>query len=317
MFRVELLRLFCNKKIYIMLLIAIICEVIVSLPSEADVPDGFNSDIYRYYIGSLEGEFSEKKYEWIANEYNRLKELIENEKEYEDQYKNDEISGEEYRQIVKDIKSAYTRIDTVAYIVDKSDRFLESKGSPEYFYDIAINDYILNMSMDFILIIILIILIVPVYTEEYSCNTVFMVRSSGYGRKRLFGVRCAVTVVISAIVGIVFPIVEFVTRCIIYDMGNLSAEISSISSLQQIDLEMSIRIYILITFLVRCFYTIVSGLVIMMISTIVHNNIAIMSTACMVIIIPYFMDKFINADWKIFLIHNGLGVYKLITNILT
>ncbi len=316
MFRVEFLRIFGKKKIYIIILIAIICEVLMALPVENDMPEGFNEDIYRYYMDKLKGMYTPEKQEWIMSEYNRLTELTANEEEYERRYRESEINADEYRTLTKEIKSAHNRLITVEYIVNKSNEYGKCGGKPEYFYDIGVENYICNMSIDFIMIIVLIILVAPIYTEEYTCGTVYMIKSSGNGKGKLLLRRIALTLLVAGIVGTVFPIIELITKYMRYDFGNLHADISSISGLQGIKISMTIQTYIIVTIVVRCIYTMVLSVLVIAVAFAVHNDVVIMAIVSLIVAIPYFLDNIIPSSVSFWLIHNGLGAYRFITGIL-
>lgn len=309
MFKMELYKLFSKKRIFLILLTGIVLEVILSMQMKNTMFEGFNSTVYKYYMEQLEGEYTGEKQAWVEKEYNRLKDLTDNEEEYERQYRENEIGADEYRTIVNDVKSAKSRIYTMEYILEKSNYYAEADGNPSYYYDIEISDYIQNMNIDVILVVILMLMILPVFTEDYSAGTIYMVESSKYGKRRLFYCRLKITIMLSAVLGFVFPVTEFITKYIRFDLGDLTADISSLMVMGSSGIHMSVGGYLCLTLVIRIFYTVVLGMVSMWVASRIHNNIAVFAVISAIVFIPFFINQYIPVLARHLLICSGLGIY--------
>lgn len=311
MFKMELCKLFSKKRIFLILLIGIILEVILSIQMKNTMFEGFNTAVYKYYMKQLEGEYTGEKQAWVKDEYKRLKDLIDNEKEYERQYKDNKIGAEEYRTIANDVKSAKNRIYTVEYILEKSNYYAESGGNPSYYYDIEISDYIQNMNIDVILVVILMLMVLPVFTEDYSAGTVYMVESSKYGKRRLFYCRLKITIMLSVVLGFVFPVTEFITKYIRFDLGDLSADIGSLMVMGNSNMHMPVGRYLCLALVIRMFYTVVLGIISMWVANRIHNNIAAFAVISAIVFIPFFINQYMPVLARHLLICSGLGIYEV------
>ena len=307
MLKLEFYKLFCKKKILIVLLVGIAAEIFLSMQSRSVMFEGFNPKVYRYYMEELQGEYTVEKQTWIEQEYERLQNLISDEEMYEAQYKRNEIGAEAYRKVSGDIKTAKNRIRTVEYIVEKSGYYSGVDGTPEYFYDIGIKDYIENMKMDVIMLVILIIMIAPVFTEDHSCGTVPMIRSSKYGTGRLYYNRLTVVLTISAGIGFLFPVLEFVTKYVKFDLGNLNADIRSLMVMENSNLDMSIIQYLFLTMATRAFFAVVFGVFVMWVAVLSHRNIVTYVVTLGAVYIPYFLYSYMNRGMQDLMLCKGLG----------
>ena len=98
----------------------------------------------------------------------------------------------------------------------------------EYFYDTELNDYVENLGFNIIAMIVVLLIVIPMYTDDFYSGTVSMIKSSKNGRKVLFISRLKITMVISTVVYVLFVATEFVTKYLLFELGNLNACITSL-----------------------------------------------------------------------------------------
>ncbi|MDY2588610.1 MAG: hypothetical protein SOW32_00275 [Agathobacter sp.] len=137
-------------------------------------------------------------------------------------------AGDEYRSLLDDIKTAKYRIETLEYVVEKTNYFDNSENQAEYFYDTELNDYVENLGFNIIAMIVVLLIVIPMYTEDFYSGTVSMIKSSKNGRKVLFISRLKITMVISTVVYVLFAATEFVTKDLLFELGNLNACIGNL-----------------------------------------------------------------------------------------
>ncbi len=311
MLKLELYRIFGRKRTFLFLLTGLLLETVFSLRIKTVMFDGFDDDVYRYYISRLEGAYTKEKQEWIEAEYERMTERIANADEYERQYFAGEMDAEEYRRLSDEVKSAGNREKTVGYLLEKTQYYSGCKGNPEYFYDIAISDYIENMSMDFVLIFVLILLILPVFHEDYEAGTVLMVRSCAYGREKLYLYRMGAAGLVSLLTGFLFYLTEFFTKAARFDLGNLNADVKSLLNMSQSGLDLTIGEYLLLTVLIRTIYTGMAGIVIMLIANMLHSSIGAFAVSAACLFLPYFLCRYLPVWLQDLSLCSGLGAYRL------
>lgn len=306
----EFYKILSKKKLWIIFIICIILKILFSIQMETVMFDGFNSKVYRYYIDKLEGTYTTEKHEWIAEEYGRLEKLINDEDIYEEQYKKNEIDAKEFKSLSDDIKSAKNRIATVEYLLEKSEYYAGLNGQAEYFYDIEVADYLENMDVDIFLIAVMIVIITLIFTDDYYCGTVYLVKSSEYGTKKLFHMKLICTLIISVFCGVLFPCIEFLTKYKVFDLGNLNAGIQSLACMKDSNLSLSILHYIGLTIITRMFYAVIMGIIIMYIAQVSHQNIVTYVVILAFVYIPEFVYHFVDRLIQDISLCQGLGAYE-------
>lgn len=274
MIRFELKKIFVKKSVWILVGACLVLQIIFSMRINTALPEGFRDDIYRYYTQQIEGRFSTEKRDFMRSEYEQMVELLSREDEYRDQFYDGEISADEYKELSDQIKSADTRIVTVEYLCAKGDYYSILEEPVEYFYDIAVTDYVESWSPNFFVILSVIMIISVLALEDENCNTVYMVRSSRNGRKRLFRLRMILAGVLALGVSLLFYLAEYVTKLLYFDMGNLSAPLNSLMAFAGGAGEMAIGTYIVRMILISVAVSGVLGILTMLVGVLTKKNIA-------------------------------------------
>lgn len=266
MTKMEFDKFFCNRRVYLIAAIGIVLEIIIAMQMRTVMFDGYHKSVYIHYISQIEGKYSREKKEYIDGEYERQQELIENKDSYESLYKEGGMDAGEYHKISDEIKTAEFRIKTLEYLSVKSEYFDNSGRPYSYFYDVEVSDYVRFIGFDIIAVIVVLLLVIPVYTDDYYAGVGLIIRSSKNGRGRLFATRLKLAVSISVIVSIVFSAAEFLTKYIRYDLGNLNAEVGSLmiekmQGMPEFINSLSIWKYLLLFYMIRIILSILFGIV--------------------------------------------------------
>lgn len=314
MLKYEFFKVFSNKKNYIIIAICLILKIAFSMQMDIDMPEGFNAEVYRYYSEQLEGEYTKEKHDFIVSEYNRFQELLENEQVYIEEFKSDKIDAKEYKVISDDIKSAKNRLKTVEYIVQKSEYYEKQDEQVEYFFDIYHIDYVSNMNVDIFLIIVMLVLITSIYTDDHYSGTVTMIRSSQNGRKKLFINRLICNISISAFFSLLFSIIEFMVKYFKLGMSHMDASIKSLLIMENMEYNLSIGQYVLATIALRCFFAVIVGIIIMFIAEKVHTNMGTYLIVLALIFLPEFIYESLGVVIRDLTLAQGLGVYRCFNN---
>lgn len=118
------------------------------------------------------------KKEYINSEYQKFQAIIDDKQKNEIAFNNGKIDGKDYHSIINEEKKAQYRIATVKYIVEKTEYYDSLDKSAQYFYDIEISDYIENLRFNVIPIIVILLIVVPMYTDDIYAGTLAMIKSS-------------------------------------------------------------------------------------------------------------------------------------------
>lgn len=304
--RYELLKVFGNIKIMAVILGMFILSSTMAMKIDTIMFEGFSTDVYKYYMDYLEGEYTQEKHSYVFEEYSRLKEHISNSSLYDKQYKDKLISATEYRELSSAASLAKGRIKTFEYIVEKTEYYAGCENTPSYFYDIDVEDYIVNMSVNIPLLLSLILVIAVLFNEDYSANTVYMIRSSKDGKDRLLCRRLRIVVIIAIVLGAVFYVAEFLIKYFYLDLGDMHSHISSLKSMENAKFSGSIWGYLLTSIGIRMMYTVLVALLISVIAILTHKYMMTIGVALGVVYLPSVIT---DSEWTL---TAGLKAYPLI-----
>lgn len=307
MLKNELYKIFTKKSIWFVLTICIILEIFFACNMNSIMYKGYVKKIYKYYIQQLEGQYTEEKYNWIISERDRLYNLIDSQDEFEEKYSNDEIEQEEYLEKHYEIVAAKEKLPTVEYIVEKSEYFKSMGGKGTYFYDVEIADYVSNMKIDLFAVVSVIIIITLIFTDDYECELENLIKTSVNGRSRLFRTRVICALFISAVLGVMYPIIEFIVKYIKFDLGDMNASILSIYNMRNCFLDVSISNYIFLTIIVKVIYSTFLSIIVVMISSAIHKNMNIYMITLGLVFVPSFVYQNTNKYLKQFFLCHGLS----------
>ena len=267
----EAIKVFGNIKILAVIVGMFILSSVLAMSTDTIMFEGFKSDVYKYYMDYLEGEYTQEKYDYVFEEYSKMKEHISNEGLYEEQYKDKLISATEYRQLSSAASMAKGRIKTFEYIVEKTEYYSQCESIPSYFYDIDVEDYIINMSVNIPLLLSLILIICTIFNEDYASNIVYMIRSSKDGKGRLLCRRLVLVIIVAIMLSVIFYVGEFFVKYFCLDLGLLDSSIESLMNVGLVDFEGTIFEYLLLALGIGIIDTVFVALAITVISMITHG----------------------------------------------
>lgn len=311
MWKNEWYKILCKKKIWVIFLVCLVLKCIFSTQMETVMFQDYNGTVYRHYIEKVEGPYTPEKHQWLISELEKYQERVKNKTFYEEQYQTDAISAEEFSVISDEIKSAKNRIPNLNYLLEKSEYLKNLGDEAEYFYDIAVMDYVEHMDIDLFMLLVLIIVITLIFTEDYTSGTVLLVKSSANGKGKLFYCRFGCAVLCSAVCGVVFPIAEFIVKYIAFDLGNLQADVKNLMIMESCNLSMSIGQYIILTVVIRMLYAIVFGMLVMLLAQVTHQNVATYIVALGLVYLPEFLYPHLGTYGQLFSLGRGLGAYRV------
>lgn len=311
MVKYELYRIFGNKKNLIILAICLILRLVLSSKMQTVMYEGFHIKVYEYYMELLEGEYSENKAEWVENEYINMLTWIEQKELYEEQYMKNEITSNEYRELSELVKSAEYRMETFMYVLEKTRYFEGCEEDVTYFYDIEINDYLSGMKADIFHILVMILLITAIFTEDYQSNVSAVIRTSRYGREKLFRIRFLLVNLISFVVGVMFFLGEFLVKEIKFELGDFSTNIKSLLIMEKASLHCSLGTYIFITIVYRLYFSTVLAYFIMFMAQWTKKSISAYLGCLGLVFLPEFLSDFTGKTISGLSLYKNLGAYEV------
>lgn len=310
MFGLELYKTLRKKEIWAFIAIGIILEIVISSGGNLVLPKGVDLKTYKYYLEKLDGEYTDEKAQWITEERDKYQEYIDNSDTYEEQYNNNEIDSKSYQEILENIQTGKARIATLEYLVQRSmylDALSEKTSNVKYFYDLEVNDYLENMNVDIIVALLIIVIVVHVFSEDNSCGTENMVVTSKNGRRKIFINRFICVMIVSTVIGVVYPVIEMVVKQRCFDLGNLYANVRCLTSMSESGLSMNIKQYLMLTLATRFAAAILFAIIVMGITICIKNVITDYVLSIGLLYLPFLVFDSVGKNLQRILICKGFS----------
>ena len=193
------------------MLLLIAAKLVTSSQSYAAQPSFFDS-LMKYYMTTLEGEWTEEKSAYISEVRNEINDKISGWGAIEEKYRAREITYDEYVQCRTEYEDAKAKNEPFRE-VEKRDLYLrersESGLKAEFVYDTGYNR-LFFAPFDIILLILLAALLSGVFADEYSSGFCDILRSTPNGRQAVFVAKAAASLSICLFFFAAFSIIDFV-----------------------------------------------------------------------------------------------------------
>lgn len=145
----------------------------------------YSPNIYKKYLSTLEGEFTEEKYSVIKARYDEITEIIASHDEIVSAYQNGELSAGTFDEHSFSYAKATSEQKTVEYLKRKGDYFKTIGGECVYFYDTEWSDFLKNNGFNFIVALAVIFITIPIFCSEFQSNARSMLFTSLKGTTNL------------------------------------------------------------------------------------------------------------------------------------
>lgn len=313
LFKLEVRKNLCSKKIYIVFLILICLKICYTIFFDTNNIN-IDLDIYSEYMSELQGKHTEEKYDYIINEIEWYQELQNSQEEYDRQFMLGEITSAQYREILKEIDDAQSTLDVLRYIQVKADYFKYTYSDGEYFYDIDISRYLSNMDMDIFALIFLIFIIAIIFTGDNSTGTEALVITSKYGRKMIMNIRMVITLICAVGISFMFQTAEIVSKAVTINFGNIYAPLKSIIEFSDCTIDVSIKNFIIILFITRLVFFVEIAVICIFIAMKIRKSIAVYTITLGIVVLPKLINDTLPKIIKVIIPGNGYvgtDIYEL------
>lgn len=143
--------------------------------------DNINGEIYRDYVNRLSGLDINTLTEYVGTEGNAIADTLSAKNTMQERYFNGEISDIEYLEYIDRYNYYDTRAETFSVISEKFGRFPENP-SLRFIYDTELEGYLTTMTVDFPLVIMLMIFSANVFIPELRINPFILTAKNGRGK---------------------------------------------------------------------------------------------------------------------------------------
>lgn len=215
----------------IIIVIAVALEIVLGLlPADHEHP--YSPQVYRQYTEQLAGEYTPKKRELIFTRLDEVNNVIAEHEQLLEQYNADLIDLDEFAAHNKQYNQAIAEQQTLEYLAKKCESF-DSLGTGEFFYDTNWYDLYSYRRYDLLSVLLLMLLIPPVFCNEYSSKMADILRTTKCGKTRLAVIKLSVSMVVMFLLSLIISTAELCTFAARYGLDSAFAPLQSIMGCEE------------------------------------------------------------------------------------
>ena len=259
LFRHEIYKILVTQKGILVFVFLAISQVVIAsnLP-----PIGSDEFYYQNYMEQLSGLWNEDKEEFIVDEQERFNDLDQLAMEAQEKYNRSEISEHELSATNQYVATNKLPFNSFLKVLVKVDMMKQGEEKEQVLvyetgYNLLLGKSYFGLSNELIQISIfiacLIVLLTLYMAEEYETDMINIIKTTVNGRDNLISTK----IILGLLTTIIMYIISFLPSLLmvnqLYPLNNLSAPLSSISSMDYVmpDLSISIGGYLSIIYIIR------------------------------------------------------------------
>jgi hypothetical protein len=241
------------------------------------------------YLMKVNGKLTEEKENFIANEEKRLNDANSESNNIADRYIKGEISEEEFILKNKKIDKQLEKADAFKILYDQY-KFIKQKPEERFFlYTNGWTNLLAHESLDMILIFLILIIITPIFTNEYEKDMIPLIITSKNGKGIISAYKIIAASIITILVTLSFSLIEYICCYLRYGLPSGSFPLESIMFFGTSKHHISL----LQTYLYICLIKVIGFLVftyfVLFISIILRGTILTLLTSLSLVLVPYFI----------------------------
>ncbi len=284
----EFYKLFLKRKAWLLILIFMGLRLITVFLQPNYVRDykmEMYRDTYMEHMKVLEGKLTDEKAAYISEQNSEIQKLLNQDTSVES-YINGDISEEEFNERYRQRNTGYQRQNEFEVI---NERYRSVLNNPERVYFIYSNGWtalIGNENIDFVLLILLMLLIVPMICNEFSTDMYPVLRTTPNGGMRLFASKFAVGMITAVLCAILFFAEECLYFAAMFGLPNGSFPLQSLAPFEASPYQISIYGAATLTLVNRCFGAIYMTALLLCLSAVLRRSLSAIFLGTISILLP-------------------------------
>ncbi len=285
----EFYKLFVKRKAWLLILIFMGLRLITVFLQPNYVRDykmEMYRDAYMEHMKVLEGKLTDEKAAYISEQNSEIQKLLNQDTSVES-FINGDISEEEFNERYKQRNTGYQQQTEFEVI---NERYQSILTNPERVYFIYSNGWtalIGNENLDFVLLILLMLLIVPMICNEFSTDMYPVLRTTPNGGMRLFVSKFAVGMITAVLCTILFFAEECLYFAAMFGLQNGSFPLQSLAPFESSPYQISIFGATLLTLANRCFGAMFMTALLLCLSAILRRALSAIFLGTISVLLPF------------------------------
>lgn len=279
---------------FFIIVLAILCAKGL-YSSRVNAPSNSYADIvYKEYMTELEGELTEKKLAYLADERQYINDTLAKQIVMKEAFLAETISFEEYREYLSEYNYAYSRNELLSVIESHAD-YLQRKEAETgvhtwFVYDTGWNK-LYGGDADLFLYASILLLFVGSFAAEYvtkssSGGFAQLLRSTKNGREKTFYAKLISSCVIALILTVLTIAIDTATVFHGYTMPALNAPLCSIETFSAVTGSVTVGEYLILFALLRIAAAQILTLLVCALSELLEKYLPALSCAVLITLLP-------------------------------
>lgn len=306
----ELKKSILNIKALIFLAVMLLLKVILAFVNIPQTGRNIDENLYKKVISEMPGGYTQEKRDFVEERLEYFSDIKDN-NTIEYNYYLGKYTDEEYREIKNDSLIAEKMIPVYSYIREKYNYYYEKYPDGRLFYDLDVQKYIASIGMEFTAIIFIAYIICNIFCNDYRCRTDVLVKTSYYGRKKLFECRILITMSVAVVLSIVSLLLDYLIKSRLFDINYYNYSIKSIMEMSGFTLDISVGNAILLINITKFIYMIIFSFILIEISRVLKNTYYVFLAGAGLVLFTYILSEFVPKAARFFLPGAGLTGIKL------
>lgn len=243
----------------------------------------YTPEVYKRLIQGYAGEYSEETKARISEDYEELLEIIGSKGNMETAYLKGELSLTENAQFLDSYYKALSEKDSMEYLLKRCDHLDTVQKDTELFYDTPWLDIFKNDKYDYLTLIAVLVLTIPVFGGEYSSGSRRLLLSTPLGRTKMAAAKLLASGMPAFAVSLMMSVVGIIP-VITSEGGGVAWK--STYDLLGYNMDVPLIIYYLEVSLFRAFLWLVLAVMTCMLGVLIRNAVIVFFVSAVLSVVP-------------------------------
>ena len=254
----------------------------------------YSDTVYKEYMTRLEGEVTDEKLEYIAEERRMINDTLSKQTKMQQDYVNNVITFEEYREYLSDYNYAYSRSELLELVEDQADYLIAEKektGIDGWFvYDTGWKK-LYGGDADLFLYTSILLLLAGSFASEYltkssSGSFAQILRATKNGRNATFRAKLFSSGVIAVLLALVFNAIDIAIVFNSFEMPAASAPLLSTQMFSSVSGSITFAGYLAVFILIRVAASLAMALLVCALSELLCRYLSVLCSAVVITLLP-------------------------------
>ncbi|MBQ9716850.1 MAG: hypothetical protein IJV76_02565, partial [Clostridia bacterium] len=289
----EVFKTLISSRFIVIVLLILCVKTWYSYDTNSPV-NSYADAVYKEYMTTLEGEVTEEKLAYLAEERAMIGETLAKQTAMQQAYVNEEITFDEYRDYLSDYNYAYSRSELLS-VIEKHADYLARKEAETgvrgwFIYDTGWQK-MYSEDADLFLYTAILLLLTGSFAAEYvskssSGGFAQLLRSTKNGRHKTFYAKLISSGMIAVVLALLTGLVDSTIITMGYDLPAMNAPLVSMQMFADVTGDITVVQYFVVFFVMRVAGALLMAMLVCALSELLARYIPVLGTAVILTLLP-------------------------------